>query len=235
MAVAASPTEVVPEAPWKAGVRAMRANIAPGIALWCLGLAVVLAYYYFPPIHGLLDQLTGARERFGLLFPIITTAICGGLLPVLYLRQDPAVRVDYRFKNCIFLVSFWGYKGFEIELWYRLLAHVVGTDHSVRTVAIKCFLDQAIYSPFFAVPLTVLVFAFNHAGLRLAPVIRDLRAGNWYRRHVLPMVIANAVLWVPVVCLVYALPLALQTILFDLALCFCILLIAHITRRSGNQ
>jgi hypothetical protein len=35
------------------------------------------------------------------------------------------------------------------------------------------------------------------------------------------------------VCLVYALPLPLQTLLFDLGLCFCILLVAHITRRRA--
>lgn len=209
----------------------MRANLVPGLVLWCVGFAVVVAYYRHAPTRAALEGLIGLRARIGVLFPVLATALCGGALPILVLRRNPDTRDDYRLKNCALLASFWAYKGFEVEMWYRVLARVVGADHGVRTVAIKCFLDQAVYSPFFAVPVTVFVFAFNHAGLRFAPVADDFRAGGWYRRRVLPSLIANAVLWVPMVCLVYALPLPLQTVLFDLALCFCILLVAHITRR----
>jgi hypothetical protein len=221
------------EAPWRAGWRAGRANLVPGLVLWLVGLVLVVAYYYHAPTHAALEHLTQLRARTGFWFPIIGTLICGGLLPILYLRRDPAVRRDYQLKNCIFILTFWAYKGVEVELWYRLLAHVIGPGNDVRTIALKGVLDQFLYSPFFAVPITVLVFAINHAGLRFAPVLADIRAGGWYRRHILPTVIANAGLWIPVVCLVYALPLALQTLLFDLVLCFCILLVAHITRRKA--
>ena len=223
----------VHEAPWRAGWRAGRANIAPGIVLWLIGSALVLAYYYHPPTHAALERLTVLHARMGLTFSLVGTMICGGLLPILYLRRDPAMRADYQLRNCAFLLAFWAYKGVEVELWYRMLAHFVGADNSVRTIVIKGALDQFLYSPFFAVPLTVLVFSFNHAGLRLAPVLADIRAGHWYRRQVLPTIVANAALWIPMVCLVYALPLPLQTLLFDLALCFCILLVAHITRRRA--
>lgn len=222
-----------PEAPWRAGARAIRANLIPGFVLWVAGLVLVVAYYRHRPTHDALEALVGLRNRIGLLFPIVTTVLCGGVLPILFLRRDPALRADYRAKNIGFLMLFWGYKGLEIELWYRLLSHLVGADASVRTVALKCFLDQLVYCPFFAVPITVIGFAFNHAGLRLAPVLADIRAGGWYRRHVLPTLIANAVIWVPVVCLVYSLPLSLQTLLFDLVLCFYILMVAHITRRKA--
>ena len=220
-----------PEAPWRAGWRAGRANLGPGLALWLIGLVLVVAYYQHAPSHAALERLAGLRERLGWFFPIITTAICGGLLPILYLRRDPSLRADYQLKNCAFLLLFWAYKGVEIEVWYRLMAHFVGTGIDLKTVAIKVLLDQIIYCPLYAVPLTVLSFAFNRAGLRSAPVWADLRAGGWYRRHILPTVIANAALWIPVVALVYTLPLSLQTLLFDLVLCFYILMVAHITRR----
>ena len=220
------------EAPWRAGVRAARANLVPGLILWSVGLTLVVAYYYNASFHAALDRFTGLRDRIGFFFPLIGTVLCGAVLPILFLRRDPALREDYRLKNCAVLMLFWAYKGVEIEIWYRVLAHFVGNNHDVRTVATKVFLDQAIYSPFFAVPLTVLVLTYSHLGLRLAPIKADFRAGGWYRRHVLPTVIANVVIWVPVVCLVYALPLPLQIVLFDLALCFFILIAAHITRRK---
>ena len=45
------------------------------------------------------------------------------------------------------LTAFWGYKGLEVELWYRLLVHVVGTGHDATTIVIKSLLDQAVYCP----------------------------------------------------------------------------------------
>ncbi|MDB6128322.1 MAG: hypothetical protein JWM35_2218 [Verrucomicrobia bacterium] len=225
------PCYSVLEPPWRPTLRAAQANLVPGIVIWSVGFTLVLAYYNIAPVHAALGRLTELRARTGFLFPAVSTALCGAVLPILYLRSDPALRADYRFKNCVLLIVFWAYKGVEIELWYRVLAHFVGNNQNVRTVAIKVFLDQAIYSPFFAVPLTVLVFSFTHVGLRFGPIKADLRAGGWYRRHVLPTVLANAVIWIPVVCLVYALPLPLQIVLFDLVLCFFILIAAHITRR----
>ncbi len=223
------------EAPWRASLRAARANVVPGVILWSIGLALVLAYYFHPPTHAVLERITGLRDRLGFGFPVIGTVLCGGILPILYLRRDPAVRDDYRLRNCVFLVLFWAYKGVEIELWYRFLAFLVGHGNDLRTVLIKSFLDQVVYCPLYAVPMTVVGLSFNHAGLRLAPLVADFRAGGWYRRHILPTLIANAAIWVPVVFLVYSLPLSLQTLLFDLVLCFYILMVAHITRRQGRR
>ncbi len=218
--------------PWIAIGAALRDNFVPGLVLWCVGLALVVAYYFNASTHAALEKFGDLRDRYGLLVPVIGTVLCGAILPSLYLRRNPAVRAHYRLKNMAFLSLFWGYKGIEVEIWYRILARVVGTDHSIATVAIKSFIDQAIYCPFFAVPLTVLGLSFNHAGLRAAPLIADFRAGGWYRRHILPTLLANAIIWVPVVCLVYSLPLSLQALLFDLVLCFYILIVAHLTRRK---
>lgn len=229
------PTTPVPrESPWHAGIRAMRANLVPGIVLWILGLALVLAYYRHPPTHAALEGIIALRERYGPWVPVVLTFLCGGVLPLLYLRTDPDTRNDYRFANCVFLSLFWGYKGFEVDLLYRVLGHVVGTDHSLRTIALKCFLDQGVYCVLYAVPMTVAAYEFNHAGLRFGPLLADFRAGHWYRRRVLSSQIANAAIWVPVVCLVYSLPVSLQTVLFDLVLFFYILLVAHITRRKKH-
>ncbi|MBS0663839.1 MAG: hypothetical protein JSR48_11295 [Verrucomicrobia bacterium] len=235
MSEAATHSDPALEAPWRASLRAARANVVPGVVLWSVGLVLVLAYYFHPPTHAALERVTGLRDRIGFWFPIIGTVICGGILPILYLRRDPATRDEYRLKNCGFLILFWAYKGVEIELWYRFLAFLVGHGNDLRTVMIKSLLDQVVYCPIYAVPMTVLGLSFNHAGLRFAPLLADFRAGGWYRRHILPTLIANAAIWVPVVFLVYSLPLSLQTLLFDLVLCFYILMVAHITRRHGRR
>ena len=220
------------EAPWRAGLRAARANLVPGLILQAVALALVLAYYWYPPARSLFEQLMVLRSRTGLLFSIVATALCGGVLPFIYMRADPATRASYTWKSGLFFTLVWAYKGIEVDYWYRFLAWCVGNDTHVRTVAIKVFLDQFVYCPVWAVVTTVIAYAWQSAGFRWAPLRDDFRAGHWYQRHVLPAAVANFGLWVPLTCLIYALPLLLQLPLFDLVLVFYTLLIAHITRRK---
>jgi hypothetical protein len=219
------------EAPWHAGLRAARANLVPGLILQAVALLLVLGYYWHPPTRAVFEQLMELRARTGLLFSIVATALCGGLIPFIYLRTHPDTRAGYTWVSGVFFTLFWAYKGIEVEYWYRLLAFCFGDDAKVGTIALKVFVDQFIYCPFWAVVVTVIAYAWHHAGFRLAPLLADFRAGHWYQRHILPGAVANFGLWVPLTCLIYALPLSLQLPLFDLVLVFYTLLIAHITRR----
>ncbi|MBP6506473.1 MAG: hypothetical protein KA257_02815 [Opitutaceae bacterium] len=222
----------VAEQPWRSGWRAARANFVPGLILQAIALILVLAYYWHPPTRALFARLTELRIHTGLLFSITATGLCGGILPFLYLRLHPATRRDYTWRSGVFFTLFWAAKGIEIDYWYQLLAWLVGNDTTPRTVVLKVLLDQFVYSPLWAVTITVLAYAWHHAGFRLAPLVADFHAGRWYQRQILPGVVANFGLWVPLTFLIYALPLPLQLPLFDLVLVFYTLLITHITRST---
>ena len=227
------PSSLPPEAPWHAGLRAARAHLKAGIALQVFALAVVLAYYWHPPTHALFVRLAELRLQTGLLLSIAGTALCGGVLPFIYLKANPETRHGYTWVSGVFFTLFWAYKGIEVDYWYRALAWMVGNDASVRTVFIKVLLDQLVYCPVWAVTITVLAYAWHNAGFRLAPLRADFRAGHWYSRQILPGVLANIGLWGPITAFVYALPLPLQLPLFDIVLMFYTLLIAHITQRKA--
>lgn len=216
------------EAPWRAGLRGARANLGPGIALQALAFALVVAYYRQPATHAAVNALAALHERAGLGFSIISTGLFGGLIPFLYLRGRSATRHRFSWAGGAALTAFWAYKGIEVDLWYRLLAHLVGAGASVGTVATKMFLDQFIYCPILAVPVTVLVYAWVETRFSVSPILADLRAGGWYRRQVLPVLISNLGVWVPAVCFIYALPTPLQLPLQNLVLCFFTLLLAHV-------
>jgi hypothetical protein len=49
------------------------------------------------------------------------------------------------------------------------------------------------------------------------------------------MLISNLGVWVPTVCIIYALPSALQLPLFNLVLCFFTLLLAHLAHTEKPQ
>ena len=226
------PTETTHrEPPWKAGLRGARANLLPGLMLQVTALSVVLGYYFHAPTRSVFEQLTILRADTGFAFGIVSTGLFGGLLPFLYLRCMPAFRHQYRWRQGLLLTAFWSYKGLEVEVWYRFLAHWVGTGHDFATIVIKSLLDQVVYCPILAVPPTVVVYQWIAAGLSIRAVVADFRTPGWYARSVLPTLLANAGVWIPAVAIIYSLPTALQLPLQNLVLMFFTLLLAHLNAR----
>ncbi len=222
------------EPPWHAGLRGARANLVPGIVLWALALGFVLAYYFAPPAREALTRLMAFRARTGFGFGIVSTGLFGGLLPFFYLRSNPAARSQYGWPQAVLLTVFWGYKGLEVELWYRLMAYAVGPGHGLLTIVTKTLLDQFVYCPLFAIPLVVLVYQWNATEFSFGAVVEDVRRPGWYGRSVLPTLIANMGVWLPAVAIIYALPTPLQLPLQNIVLCFFTLMLAHIIRRRGG-
>ena len=169
----------------------------------------MLAYYFLPAAHGLFDRLALWRTAGGYAFSALSTALCGGVLPFLYLRFNPATRDAYPWPHLVFFALFWFWKGAETDLWYRTLAWLYGHGTGAGTIARKVVTDQFGYNLLYAAPFGSLCFAWKDAGFRRAPVAADLRAGRWYYRRVFPVLLAVWALWIPVVCCVYALPSAL--------------------------
>ncbi len=112
--------EVVPaeEAPWKAGLRGARANLVPGLVLQVFALTVVVGYYQISTWQEAMTQLTHWREAVGPLFPILSTGLAGGLLPLLFLKSFRRTRLRYTWAQGAALTAFWAYKGFEINTLY---------------------------------------------------------------------------------------------------------------------
>jgi hypothetical protein len=225
-----------PDTPWRSGLQGARANLLPGIALQIVAVVLVLGYYNVARVHGALDGLMAFSRAAGPVLGILTTALFGGFLPFLYLhyfqgRGDEKPRYGWVQGMC--LTAFWGYKGLEVGYWYRLQAVICGSGHSPGTIAVKVFLDQFVYCPIVAVPLTVAVYQAVEAHSVAAP-LADLRIPGWYRRSVLPVLISNLGVWVPAVAAIYCLPTPLQLPLQNIVLCFYTLVVAHQIRPDAS-
>jgi len=223
-------------APWHSGIRGARANLVPGLVLQAAALALVLGYYYQPAVHAALARLSEARDRAGVISGIASTGLCGGLLPFLYLhftQRDGAGLPRYSWSQGAGLTAFWAYKGLEVDIWYRIQAHTVGTGHDPATIAIKVVLDQFGYCPVLAVPVTAAVYQWVETRFDGGGLWADIRAGRWYQRKALPVLISNLGVWIPAVAIIYALPTPLQLPLQNIILCFYTLVVAHQTRSEG--
>jgi hypothetical protein len=223
------------EAPWRSGVRGARANFLPGIVLQLAALSLVLGYYNVQAIHGTLFRLLQIREQYGFALSITTTALFGGILPFLFLqgskRTLPA-GARYTMGQGVGMTVFWAYKGFEVDLWYRIQAHTFGGGHSLGTVVIKVFMDQFVYCPFFAVPVTTAVYQLIASRGDWRAVWGDLNVPFWYWRKALPILVSNIGVWVPAVAVIYCLPTPLQLPLQNIVLCFYMLVVAHQTEEA---
>lgn len=220
------------EAPWRSGVRSARANLWPGLVLQVAALALVLAYYRDDMTRAALGRVVEWREDVGVLLSILSTGFFGGLLPMIYLKLGRATRERFTMEQAGVITAFWAYKGFEVDLLYRLLARFVGEGHDFGTIAIKTVIDQFVYCPLIAVPVTVLFYEWVTARFDGAAVKADVQAGGWVWRRVVPVLVSNLGVWLPAVCIIYALPTALQLPLQNLVLCFFTLLVAHQMRRG---
>lgn len=219
--------QIIP-APLRDGLAAARANLLPGIVLTLFAVGLLLAYRYHPPTHDVMQRLGEVKQAWGWPFVMISTALFGGLIPGLVQRMRPKLRHTMPWAAVGFLTLFWAYKGVEVELLYRLQAQWFGDNREPVTLVKKIVVDQGIYCPLWAVPTTVLPYAFKDCGFSLSRTLKPIgRLGllGWYQNRVVPVVISNAAVWVPAVCVIYCLPLSLQLPVQNLVLCFWSLLL----------
>jgi hypothetical protein len=216
-------------------MRGVRANLGPGLALQVAALALVLAYYHHPGTRAWLGRLAEFRAQTGVVFSIFSTGIVGGVIPLLYLRSRKVTRARYSWKQGAWVIAFWACKGAEIEVFYRFLAYFVGEGIGFTTIVAKMAIDQFVYCPAFAVPVTVLVYTWIDLGNDAAAVAADWKRPHWYWRRVLPVLIPNLAVWIPTVCIIYALPTPLQLPLQNVVLCFFTLLLAHVTQETPSS
>jgi hypothetical protein len=224
-----------PEPPWRSGLRGARANLLPGVVLQLAALALVLGYYHDPAVRSALGRVQELHEAAGFGFGIVSTALFGGVIPFLYIhvsQRDAGGRPRYGWLQGAALTAFWAYKGFEVDLWYRIQAHVVGSGHDAATIALKVFLDQFVYCPLFAVPVTAAVYQAVETHFDGKALGSDIASTGWYRRRVLAVLVANMGVWIPAVAVIYALPTPLQLPLQNIVLCFYTLVVAHQIRSA---
>ena len=218
------------ERPLAVGLRAARANLVPALVIQAAVVSVVLAYYFWEPARAWLARLAEFMREGGYLFSLVSGVLAGGLLPELLtvaVFQRWRVRRE-NLSSLVFGACFWGLMGMIVDALYRAQALVFGNGVDVATVLKKAAFDQFIFTPFVTIPLTVVIFEWRHAGYRVASMPRVLSL-DFYMQKVLPTVVSGLGFWLPVVLLIYCLPLPLQFPLFTLALTLWVMIFTWIS------
>lgn len=204
------------------GLSAARKNWIPGTGLSCIAVLLIILYTYTDPVTAFFDHIAETRQRVGLPFGMLSTALFGGALPLL-LRRLLLKRAAAP-HEVFFSVAFWAYKGVEVGALYELQAWLWGEGNDPATLALKVFVDQAIYCPLLAVPTMVLGYLWQTNRFSLRRTRAALREEGYWPRA-LPVLITNAALWVPAVTVIYLFPTPLQLVLQNLILSIWVLLL----------
>jgi hypothetical protein len=225
-----------PRTPLTIGWEAARANAVPALIIQAIMLALLTAYYTSDTASSALAQLAEFKQAHGLLFVIVASITAGALIPELFLillfqRGRATLR---NLRNLLFTVPVWGFDGTLVDLLYRSEAAWFGDVVTLPVVAAKICVDQFGYNPFFAAPFGLLTYEWKNNGVSMRP-LRQLFTLRHYRDKIIPTLLATWAVWIPLMAIIYSLPLALQFPLFGLALSFWVLLLTYMTNRFAGK
>jgi len=221
---------------WRDGLRAARANALPGILLQIAMALILLGYVFRPGIRHGLESIAAIKQESGYFFTFVAASIGAALLPeILKVAVFQRGRVmGANFGNLLFNICLWGGMGMLTDGFYRLQGFWFGEAADLRTIAIKVLVDQLGYTVFVASPILVFVSALRDKGFSPAAIPGILRFPH-FGIDVFRIVVPCWGVWVPVVCVIYALPAALQVPVYVLALCFWVLVFTTLTHLKQNS
>ena len=222
--------------PLTIGWDAVKANAKPALILQGVMLALLIGYYTSPPLAHALETLAQLREQYGLGFVLVSAAIAGAIVPELFLivffQHGKPRRANLR--NLAFTIPTCAMDGVLVDGMYRLNAFWFGDVITLPVLAAKVCVDMFGYNPFLAAPLEVLIYEWKNEGFSWASVRRALTWAH-YKDKIVPTLLATWAVWMPLMAVIYALPLALQFPLFSVALTFWVLLLTYMTNRFAGK
>jgi hypothetical protein len=222
--------------PFTIGWEAAKANAKPAFIIQAVMLLLAIAFYTNSGVANGLHKLAEFKREHGVAFVIAASVAAGALIPelflILFFQHARPHLVNLR--NLAFTIPVWGFDGSLVDLLYRAEAHWLGDVAVLPVVLGKICIDQFGYNVLFAAPFGVLTYEWKNSGISLRP-LHDLFTWPHYRDKIFPTLLATWAVWIPLMAIIYSLPLALQFPLFGLALSFWVLLLTYMTNRFAGK
>ncbi len=174
-----------------------------------IGLAV--AFYASSQVQAWTLAIGEAKARGGPLAAFVAGFVAGGVLPEIarLVSRERTRFGSEALRETVFVGVVYGVVGLQVDAFYWLQSVWFGHGTDVATIAKKVAVDMLLAAPLVFVPFTVGMFLWRERRWRLSAV-RELFSWSLYRDRVLSIQVMNWVVWIPVLCAVYALPLSLQ-------------------------
>lgn len=209
-----------------------RQNRVSCVVLNTIAAALVVSYYQVPALAGFWEFMSALKTRWSFGFSCASTIFAAALLPTFIQWAQGVLQAGERARRLMLLMLFWGYRGMEIDLFYRLQGIIFGQGNDAATLVKKVAFDQFVMSPLWFVPTYVVALRWVEMGGSW-PRTRPTLNREFWLRTCPTVLVTNWLVWIPALALVYSLPAALQFPLFSVVMCFFILVVTMMTRRRN--
>jgi hypothetical protein len=220
---------------FNSSVRAIKTNLVPGLVLQALSLFIIILYYSSSGANYALNVLGDFKASYEVAFAICSSAFFGGFLPITFKYFVKHIEAQKKMKrgefpqslavgtvddntgiasnhssayitDLIFYSIFWGYKGIEVNYFYRLQGVMFGEDSSFGVVFPKVCVDMFIYNPIWAGPTLIAIFMWKECGFDIKEAVRRVKLRFYYAWQLPQYCFSNWIIWIPLVTIIYLLP-----------------------------
>jgi hypothetical protein len=222
----------------KEALKALRANLLPGLLLQVVMALMGAAYLWYSPARHGFEKLAFIRSHYGLLFSFFGTSFASALLPealrlLLPSRKETQEMPGLK-ERLLFAIPFWGLIGMQVDLFYRLQYLLFGPSDCVAVIIKKVLVDAFVYCPLLAVPQVVCILLWRDHGFTLRG-FRNHSPFRFYALKIFPVLVANWMVWIPLICIIYALPAALGVPFFIVAQSFWVMVLTTLSTGFSRQ
>ena len=185
------------------------------------------AYIWNTTARHLFQQLAQVRSEWGLIFSFIGTSVASAVFPELLRlvlpRPEPGSKKEPRLASrLLFGIPFWGLIGVQVDLFYRLQYLLFGPSETAAVIMKKVLVDSLVYCPVLAVPQVVCAYIWRDHAFTFRGFWGH-HPGRFYVLKILPVLLANWMVWIPLICIIYSLPAALSVPFFIVAQSFWVM------------
>lgn len=210
---------------------ALKDNIIPGLFLWCIGIALVASYYLNESSRSLFLGIIQLKEEYGFLYSAISTSLFGGLIPFVFMRLSGRDQVGNSLLHGVVFVAYWALRGVDVDTFYRLQGWIFGNGVDWQTIFFKVCVDQFIYCVFWATPVTAGFYSLKEADFSFEKWKKE-KKGSDLVEMIIVFTVSTWLVWIPGTAIIYSLPAPLQIPLFNLTLCFFVILVSVFSKKE---
>jgi len=213
------------------GVASIRANFIPMVVLWAMACLVAAAYYWLPGSELVFGPIFDWQTANGKLAAFLNRAIFCGLLPGAFVCLVPSLRPP-RVVLVVLAQLVWnGIAGIGCDFMYNLHALWFGTGTDIQTLLLKTLMSQFVWTTLLFAPSGALVYFWIGCDFSIGRM-----KAQWPKSFVgdmiLPMLLSNWTIWIPVQLIVHLFPTPLQIQLSGFAGAFWCLVLLELGRRA---
>jgi hypothetical protein len=202
---------------------AIGANLLPGLCLQLFALTIGLSYFYWPASQQTFQFFADLKAEYGALYAVISTSIFGGLLPFLYLFLSGKIRF-LPITQLLFYIIIWAALGGLINGFYGFQIVLFGEGTDWLTILKKTSFDQFVFTVFVTSPFIALAFLWKDQQFNWQKT--KMHFDDLVKVQIPTTIVTTWIIWIPAVILIYTMPTNLQIPLFNLVLCFFVLILA---------